>query len=108
MIKTFDITGQPTSAVVHYNVTAKPAGYETFGEVIEVANEPNNSPSIGGSSSGSSGGDDGSVAGDTAPPEEIAPQETSPENPPVTETGGEETPPVSSAPDPEQPESPSI
>ncbi len=45
VIKTFDITGQSVSAVVHYNVTAKQEGYETFGDVV-VISQPAGGPSM--------------------------------------------------------------
>jgi hypothetical protein len=35
-IKTFGLNGQLVSAVVHYNVTGKPDGYQTLGQVLQV------------------------------------------------------------------------
>jgi hypothetical protein len=69
-IKTFGLGGGLASAVVHYNVTAKQADYETVG-AITVVSEPNTTSNVGGggtsgSSVDGSGGQqqDGSDSGD--------------------------------------------
>jgi hypothetical protein len=40
IIKTFGFDGQPASSIVHYLVTGKQNGYETFGQVLEVTATP--------------------------------------------------------------------
>jgi hypothetical protein len=40
IIKTFGLDGQPASSIVHYLVTGKQNGYETFGQALPVTNMP--------------------------------------------------------------------
>jgi len=87
-IKTFGLDGNPASAVVHYQVVAKPDGYDTLGQAIYVppapsapsggSTPPSDPPPAGDSGSGvvdsgstalteepASGDTSGTVAGDT-------------------------------------------
>ncbi|KKU16207.1 MAG: hypothetical protein UX24_C0017G0001, partial [Candidatus Giovannonibacteria bacterium GW2011_GWB1_45_9b] len=44
VIKAANLDGTPASAIVHYLVTGKPAGYETSGQTIVVYSEPQPTP----------------------------------------------------------------
>jgi hypothetical protein len=100
VIKTFGISGASVQAVVHYLVTAKQEGYETYGEILEVSSQPQNSGGdiIVGDSEGSGGSGD-VVVGDANPDGEVAGDTTS-------ESGGDPIPNPSPEPAPETPSNP--
>ena len=48
VIKAANLDGTPASAIVHYLVTGKPAGYATQGQTIVVYSEPQPTPEVAG------------------------------------------------------------
>jgi hypothetical protein len=95
VMKAFSIGGSPVQAVVHYLVTAKQEGYETYGEILEVSSQPQNSGSdiiVGGSEA--SGGSGDVIVGDGNSGGEVAGDTTS-------ESGGDPIPNPSPEPAPE-------
>lgn len=117
-IKTFSLGGKIASSVVHYNVTAKQADYETSGEVvyIPVVESPTPSPSNGSSPEDNNSApenneepqeepsaDDGEVAGEetgSETPVEEEPETPTPTPPPAQNPSPTPTPTPVPAPTP--------